>query len=150
MARPGGAGPQHTGDRLGGGGRVGGDGGRFGPGPPVPAVLVGADLGGGARVPVHHRQAGPAAVPVHQGGAERGAERFCQSVQRGRGAGRGGGHRRPRRGTRATPPYRSHGWATSPAGVRHSLTGTTPGVSSGSPPNRPVTWAWVRGVTGAD
>ena len=35
-----------------------------------------------------------------------------------------------------------------PGSERHSVTGTTPGDSSGSPPNRPVTWVWVRAVTG--
>src|SRR5215472_10557147 len=141
-------GPQDGGNAAGGGPRVAGDGDWFGPGPQVAAVLVSVDLGGGLGVPVDHGQVWPAPGSVHQNGAEPRAERGRQPFQRGRGAASGRGGHEGSRGMRATPANRSQGGGSSPIRGRHWLTGTTPGATSGSPPNKPVTWAWVRGVTG--
>jgi hypothetical protein len=32
---------------------------------------------------------------------------------------------------------------------RHSVSGTTPGGTSGSPPSKALIWVWLRGITAA-
>jgi hypothetical protein len=55
----------------------------------------------------------------------------------------------PLQGLRATPPYRSRGCGGMPTRIgsgRHWVTGTNPGGTRGSAPNRPSTCSTVRGT----
>src|SRR5262249_24858658 len=53
----------------------------------------------------------------------------------------------PGPGVRAKPAYMSAEAPHGPVLGRHSVTGTTPGGTSRSPPSRALTWVWLRGIT---